>query len=64
MQLGIAMTFAHRSPKEWAEKHRAAGPSAVVFPLDYHRTQTARFWLTSMIRNSFQANFRADFMFV
>ena len=35
MQLGIAMTFAHRSPEEWAEKHRAAGLSAVVFPLDY-----------------------------
>jgi len=35
MQLGIAMTFAHHSPEEWAEKHRAAGLSAVVFPLDY-----------------------------
>ena len=34
------MTFAHHSPEEWAEKHRAAGLSAVVFPLD-HRADIA-----------------------
>lgn len=33
MRLGIAASFPHSSPEEWASKHRAAGLGAVVFPL-------------------------------
>ena len=35
MKLGISFTFPHSSPEEWAEKHLAAGLSAVVFPCGY-----------------------------
>ena len=33
MRLGIAASFPHSSPEEWAAKHSAAGLGAVVFPL-------------------------------
>ncbi|MBQ7624304.1 MAG: sugar phosphate isomerase/epimerase [Clostridia bacterium] len=32
MKLGISMNFAHKTPEEWAKKHKDAGLSAVVFP--------------------------------
>lgn len=35
MKLGISMTLPHDSPENWAEKHRAEGLEAVVFPCDY-----------------------------
>ncbi len=35
MKLGIAMSFSHSSPEEWAIKHREAGLEAVVFPCYY-----------------------------
>lgn len=35
MKLGIAMSFSHNTPYEWAEKHKVAGLSAVVFPCCY-----------------------------
>ncbi len=35
MKLGIAMSLQHKAPEEWAEKHRKAGLSAVVFPCSY-----------------------------
>jgi len=34
MRLGIAVSFPHRSPEEWAKRHKEAGLDAVVFPLD------------------------------
>ncbi len=40
MRLGISMSFPHRSPEEWAEKHRAAGLLSVVFPCS-HTDDTA-----------------------
>lgn len=33
MRLGIAASFPHTSPEEWALRHREAGLGAVVFPL-------------------------------
>lgn len=39
MKLGIAIQLSHTSPEEWAQKHRAHGLSAVVFPLDYTADQ-------------------------
>ena len=33
MKLGIAIPLSHTSPEEWAEKHRKAGLSSVVFPI-------------------------------
>lgn len=35
MRLGVACTLAHSSPEEWAEKNRALGLGAVVFPCAY-----------------------------
>ena len=35
MKLGISMNFSHSSPEEWAEKHKNAGLSSVVFPCSY-----------------------------
>ncbi len=35
LKLGIAMSFPHSSPEEWAEKHREAGLEAIVFPCSY-----------------------------
>ncbi len=35
MRLGIAASFPHSSPEEWARLHREAGLSAVVFPLNW-----------------------------
>ena len=32
MKLGISMSLPHNSPEEWAQKHKALGLSAVVFP--------------------------------
>ncbi len=40
MKLGIAMTLPHISPEQWAEKHKNAGLSAVVFPCN-HKAETA-----------------------
>ncbi|MDD6915693.1 MAG: sugar phosphate isomerase/epimerase [Eubacteriales bacterium] len=36
MKLGIAMNLSNTSPEEWAEKHKALGLSAVVFPCGYY----------------------------
>ena len=36
MKLGIAMNLSSTSPEEWAEKHKALGLSAVVFPCGYY----------------------------
>ena len=35
MILGISSPLRHRSPREWAEKHKALGLEAVVFPVDH-----------------------------
>ncbi len=35
MKLGIAMSFPHSSPAEWAAKHSEAGLESVVFPCGY-----------------------------
>ncbi len=35
MRLGIALNLPHRSPGEWADKHRKLGLGSVVFPLDH-----------------------------
>ena len=35
MRLGISFTLPHSSPEEWAEKNRALGLRAVVFPVDH-----------------------------
>ena len=35
MKLGIAINFSHNSPTEWAEKHKKAGLTSVVFPCDH-----------------------------
>jgi len=35
MRLGISFTLPHSSPSEWAEKNRALGLGAVVFPVDH-----------------------------
>lgn len=40
MRLGIAVNFPHKSPEEWACKHKESGLGAVVFPCDY-RADTA-----------------------
>lgn len=32
MRLGISSSLSHRSPEEWAEKHKALGCGTVVFP--------------------------------
>ncbi len=34
MYLGLSSSLKHSSPKEWAEKHKALGLKAVVFPVD------------------------------
>ena len=34
MYLGISSPLKHKTPEEWAEKHRALGLKAVVFPVD------------------------------
>ena len=35
MILGISSPLRHRSPREWAAKHKALGLEAVVFPVDH-----------------------------
>ena len=35
MKLGISAPLTHNTPEEWADKHRALGLGAVVFPLDH-----------------------------
>ena len=35
MLLGISSSLEHKSPEEWAAKHRALGLGTVVFPVDY-----------------------------
>lgn len=35
MYLGISTSLEHRSPKEWASKHKALGLETVVFPVNY-----------------------------
>ncbi len=35
MRLGVAVTFPHSSPEEWAGRHKEAGLDAVVFPLNW-----------------------------
>lgn len=40
MKLGISMSLPHNSPEEWAQKHKALGLSAVVFPCR-HNTDVA-----------------------
>lgn len=35
MRLGVSTAFSHENGKEWAQKHKALGLGAVVFPLDY-----------------------------
>ena len=35
MKLGIALTFSHSAPEEWALRHKEAGLSAVIFPCSY-----------------------------
>lgn len=35
MKLGIAMNLSHKTPREWAKKHKEAGLSAVVFPCNH-----------------------------
>lgn len=35
MKLGVSSALKHSSPKEWAEKHRQLGLSAINFPLSY-----------------------------
>ncbi|WP_167958033.1 sugar phosphate isomerase/epimerase family protein [Anaerosporobacter faecicola] len=34
MILGVATSFTHKSPKEWAKKHKELGCKAVVFPVN------------------------------
>lgn len=36
MKLGISAALPHKSPDEWAQKHKALGLEAVVFPCDHH----------------------------
>jgi Sugar phosphate isomerases/epimerases len=35
MKLGIATALSHSTPEEWADKHKALGLGAVVFPLNH-----------------------------
>lgn len=36
MRLGIAKALEHKSPEEWAKKHRDLGCGAVVFPIEHN----------------------------
>lgn len=35
MLLGVSSSLEHKSPEEWAERHKSLGLGAVVFPVDY-----------------------------
>lgn len=35
MKLGIAMNLSHKTPEEWAKRHKKEGLSSIVFPCSY-----------------------------